>query len=249
MRAGFLAGILLLAGGYTWIAFAELALLSSAGRLGPGFFPRIVGGALVVLCAWSLATELRQRDRERHTAMQEVVEDDCRDERADEADEKRRAIEREEQSHAGDEQGDGGKQRLPRRNATRRKRAPRPLRAIGREIEEIVGDEPHEVEPAQSGGAVHDDEQVPELDRPRHRRAGTFPYRERKRRQPTLRRESKPRPEDRVARDRRQVRDPKEFEPGAASCGDRHRRQRSGPTVRRAARGSREGPIVRSGSG
>ncbi|MDH4324965.1 MAG: tripartite tricarboxylate transporter TctB family protein [Betaproteobacteria bacterium] len=65
MRAGFLAGILLLAGGYTWIAFAELALLSSAGRLGPGFFPRIVGGALVVLCAWSLATELRQRDRER----------------------------------------------------------------------------------------------------------------------------------------------------------------------------------------
>jgi hypothetical protein len=43
MRAGFLAGILLLAGSYTWIAFAELALLSSAGRLGPGFFPRIIG--------------------------------------------------------------------------------------------------------------------------------------------------------------------------------------------------------------
>ena len=65
MRAGFLAGVLLLAGGYTWLAFAELAWLSSAGRLGPGFFPRIVGGALVILCAWSLAAELRRGARER----------------------------------------------------------------------------------------------------------------------------------------------------------------------------------------
>lgn len=64
MRAGFLAGILLLAGGYAWIAFAELALLSSAGRLGPGFFPRIIGATLVVLCAWSLVEELGRRARE-----------------------------------------------------------------------------------------------------------------------------------------------------------------------------------------
>jgi hypothetical protein len=64
MRAGFLAGLLLLAGGYTWIAFAELALLSSAGRLGPGFFPRIIGVALVVLCAWSLLAEFRRRTPE-----------------------------------------------------------------------------------------------------------------------------------------------------------------------------------------
>lgn len=64
MRAGFLAGILLLAGSYTWIAFAELALLSSAGRLGPGFFPRIIGATLVVLCAWSLVAELGRRARE-----------------------------------------------------------------------------------------------------------------------------------------------------------------------------------------
>jgi hypothetical protein len=64
MRAGFLAGILLLAGSYTWIAFAELALLSSAGRLGPGFFPRIIGATLVVLCAWSLVEELRRRAHE-----------------------------------------------------------------------------------------------------------------------------------------------------------------------------------------
>lgn len=59
MRAGFLAAILLVAGGYTWLAFAELDYLSSAGRLGPGFFPRIIGVALVVLCAHSLWVELR----------------------------------------------------------------------------------------------------------------------------------------------------------------------------------------------
>jgi putative tricarboxylic transport membrane protein len=64
MRAGFLAGVLLAAGGYTWLAFAELTWLSSAGRLGPGFFPRIVGVALVALCAWSLAAELRRGARE-----------------------------------------------------------------------------------------------------------------------------------------------------------------------------------------
>lgn len=64
MRAGFLAGLLLAAGGYAWIAFAELAWLSSAGRLGPGFFPRIIGGALVVLCTWSLFAELGRGWRE-----------------------------------------------------------------------------------------------------------------------------------------------------------------------------------------
>ncbi|MDH5221762.1 MAG: tripartite tricarboxylate transporter TctB family protein [Betaproteobacteria bacterium] len=65
MRAGFLAGVLLLAGGYTWLAFAELAWLSSAGRLGPAFFPRIIGVALMVLCAWSLGAELAGGARER----------------------------------------------------------------------------------------------------------------------------------------------------------------------------------------
>lgn len=63
MRAGFLAGVLLLAGVYTYAAFAELAWLSSAGRLGPGFFPRLIGVALVALAAWSLAAELRHGAR------------------------------------------------------------------------------------------------------------------------------------------------------------------------------------------
>lgn len=54
MRAGFLGALLLLAGGYSYVAFAELSYLSSAGRLGPGFFPRIIGAALVALCAYSV---------------------------------------------------------------------------------------------------------------------------------------------------------------------------------------------------
>jgi hypothetical protein len=54
MRAGFLGALLLLAGAYTYVAFAELAYLSSAGRLGPGFFPRIIGATLTLLCAYSL---------------------------------------------------------------------------------------------------------------------------------------------------------------------------------------------------
>ena len=62
MRAGFLLAILLASGGYTWLAFAELDYLSSAGRLGPGFFPRIIGVALVVFCAFSLLKELNFRE-------------------------------------------------------------------------------------------------------------------------------------------------------------------------------------------
>jgi hypothetical protein len=60
MRAGFLLALLLAAAGYTWHAFTELAWLSSAGRLGPGFFPRIIGGGLVALCAASLLLDARR---------------------------------------------------------------------------------------------------------------------------------------------------------------------------------------------
>ncbi|MCW5591500.1 MAG: tripartite tricarboxylate transporter TctB family protein [Burkholderiales bacterium] len=65
LRAGFLLAILFLAAGYTYVAFAELSYLSSAGRLGPGFMPRIVGVSLVAMCALSLYLDLRQQpDRE-----------------------------------------------------------------------------------------------------------------------------------------------------------------------------------------
>ncbi|HEX6094444.1 MAG TPA: tripartite tricarboxylate transporter TctB family protein [Dongiaceae bacterium] len=63
MRAGFLGALLLLAGGYSYVAFAELSYLSSAGRLGPGFFPRIIGASLTALCAYSLYAD-RARARE-----------------------------------------------------------------------------------------------------------------------------------------------------------------------------------------
>jgi len=73
MRAGFLAGVLLLAGVYAWLAFTELSWLSSAGRLGPGFFPRLIGGTLVVLCALSLWTELRRGGHARLTEFWRVT--------------------------------------------------------------------------------------------------------------------------------------------------------------------------------
>ncbi|HEX2200203.1 MAG TPA: tripartite tricarboxylate transporter TctB family protein [Burkholderiales bacterium] len=57
MRAGFLLAVLALALGYTALAFTELSWLSSAGRLGPGFFPRLIGVGLVALCLYSLAAD------------------------------------------------------------------------------------------------------------------------------------------------------------------------------------------------
>jgi hypothetical protein len=62
MRAGFLLALLALASGYTALAFVELSWLSSAGRLGPGFFPRIIGVCLVVLCLHSLYADRRNAE-------------------------------------------------------------------------------------------------------------------------------------------------------------------------------------------
>lgn len=59
VRAGFLLAVLFLAAGYTYIAFAELSYLSSAGRLGPGFMPRIIGASLVAMCAFSLYADMK----------------------------------------------------------------------------------------------------------------------------------------------------------------------------------------------
>lgn len=60
MRTGFLLAILFLAACYTYIAFAELSYLSSAGRLGPGFMPRIIGVSLVAMCAYSLVADMKE---------------------------------------------------------------------------------------------------------------------------------------------------------------------------------------------
>jgi putative tricarboxylic transport membrane protein len=61
MRLAFTAAILCLAVLYTYGAFADLSFLSSTGRLGPGFFPRIVGLLLIVACVLTLAGDLKER--------------------------------------------------------------------------------------------------------------------------------------------------------------------------------------------
>lgn len=60
LKAAFLLAILFLAGAYTYLAFTDLNYLSSAGRLGPGFFPRIIGVTLIVLCLVSLYADVRR---------------------------------------------------------------------------------------------------------------------------------------------------------------------------------------------
>jgi putative tricarboxylic transport membrane protein len=61
MRLAFTAAILGLAVLYTYWAFADLSFLSSAGRLGPGFFPRFVGVILIGVCLLTLAGDLKER--------------------------------------------------------------------------------------------------------------------------------------------------------------------------------------------
>jgi putative tricarboxylic transport membrane protein len=64
MRLAFTAALLCLAVLYTYWAFAELSFLSSTGRLGPGFFPRIIGVLLIVACVLTLAGDMTKREAE-----------------------------------------------------------------------------------------------------------------------------------------------------------------------------------------
>jgi ABC-type transport system involved in cytochrome c biogenesis permease subunit len=68
LRAGFLLAILFLAASYTYVAFADLSYLSSAGRLGPGFMPRIIGVALVAMCVFSLYADMKHGPAEEAVA-------------------------------------------------------------------------------------------------------------------------------------------------------------------------------------
>jgi len=54
MKTAFTALVLCLSAFYTYWAFADLSFLSLTGRLGPGFFPRIIGIGLVLACAVEL---------------------------------------------------------------------------------------------------------------------------------------------------------------------------------------------------
>lgn len=60
MRILFLFAILAAGLFYSYHAFATLNFLTSTGRLGPGFFPRIIGTGVVALTLVSIAIEARQ---------------------------------------------------------------------------------------------------------------------------------------------------------------------------------------------
>lgn len=61
MRIVFLLALLGGAIFYSYIAFADLNFLTRTGRLGPGFFPRIVGIATIVMTLWVMLDVLRTR--------------------------------------------------------------------------------------------------------------------------------------------------------------------------------------------
>lgn len=61
MRIVFLLALLGGAIFYSYIAFADLNFLTRTGRLGPGFFPRIVGIATIVMTLWVMLDVLHTR--------------------------------------------------------------------------------------------------------------------------------------------------------------------------------------------
>lgn len=64
MRIVFLVGILAGAVYYSYVAFADLGFMTRTGRLGPGFFPRIIGVAAIAITLWTLVEELRRNRTE-----------------------------------------------------------------------------------------------------------------------------------------------------------------------------------------
>ncbi len=60
MRLAFLSAILLVAVAYSWVAFAQMHFLGVTGRLGPGFFPRLIGAGLIGFCLLSIPFDLRR---------------------------------------------------------------------------------------------------------------------------------------------------------------------------------------------
>jgi hypothetical protein len=64
MRIAFL--LVLLAGGiyYSYVAFVDLNFLTRSGRLGPGFFPRLIGVMMILFTLWTLADALRAGGQE-----------------------------------------------------------------------------------------------------------------------------------------------------------------------------------------
>ncbi len=61
MRIVFLVALLGGAVFYSYVAFIDLSFFNQRGRPGAGFFPRIVGVAMVVLVLWAMVDALRDR--------------------------------------------------------------------------------------------------------------------------------------------------------------------------------------------
>lgn len=65
MKAIFLIAVLCVALLYTYTAFAELTFLTMTGRLGPAFFPRIIGVLLLLSCLYNLFVLAHQSGQDR----------------------------------------------------------------------------------------------------------------------------------------------------------------------------------------
>ncbi|MFT7058249.1 MAG: hypothetical protein ACJASV_000749 [Pseudorhodobacter sp.] len=60
MRLAFLFIVLAGAVFYSYVAFVDLSFFSRTGRLGPGFFPRLVGCAAIAMTVWVILDALRE---------------------------------------------------------------------------------------------------------------------------------------------------------------------------------------------
>lgn len=63
MRIAFLVAVLGGAVFYSYIAFVDLNFLTRTGRLGPGFFPRLIGLSMIAMTIWVIADALRAERR------------------------------------------------------------------------------------------------------------------------------------------------------------------------------------------
>jgi putative tricarboxylic transport membrane protein len=61
MRLAFSLTLMALAASYTWGAFTGLDFLTANGRLGPGFFPRVIGVLLMVTLLYSFVADRRSK--------------------------------------------------------------------------------------------------------------------------------------------------------------------------------------------
>ncbi len=71
-RVVFLALLLLVIVGYTKMAF-DLEWVTAAGRIGPGFFPRIIGGMATVVCLGALLNSFRTGGGDDEVAPEDEV--------------------------------------------------------------------------------------------------------------------------------------------------------------------------------